>query len=156
MDFVIGPLLNWLIANVFSVASVLVQAVATFAVIYSVLALRNQLRLQVFLEYTRRFDEIRFPDDSFLARWADLGPKRARKAERAFRKYFDLCSQEWWLHHTGKIENRVWEVWARGMADIVNTPGGRHAWKVIRPDYQNVFPGFALFMDGLLRDEKKS
>jgi hypothetical protein len=149
LDFLIGPLLNWLIANAFSVASVLVQVIATFAVVYSVLALRNQLRLQVFLEYTRRFDEIEFQDGGFQSAWTQLTPKQARKAERAFRKYFDLCSQEWWLHHTGKIENRVWEVWARGMADIVNTPGGRHAWKVIQPEYQTVFPGFASFIDEL-------
>ena len=154
MEPVIGSLLTWLIANAFSVTSVLVQAIATFAVVYSVLALRNQLRLQVFLEYTRRFDEIDFQEDGFRLPWTQLTPRRARKAERAFRKYFDLCSQEWWLHHTGKIENRVWHVWARGMADIVNTPGGRYAWKAIQPEYLNVFPGFASFIDDLVSNDK--
>ena len=154
MDFLIGSLLTWLVANVFSVASVLVQVIATFAVVYSVLALRNQLRLQVFLEYTRRFDEIEFQNGGFQCAWTQLTPKQAHKAERAFRKYFDLCSQEWWLHHTGKIENRVWDVWARGMADIVNTPGGRYAWKVIQPEYHNVFPGFASFIDELVSEKK--
>jgi hypothetical protein len=141
---------QWVLQNLLTVLASAGSLVATGAVIYSLVVLRNQLRLQVFLEYTRRFDEIKFPDGSFTARWVDLDPKRARKSQRAFRKYFDLCSQEWWLHHTGKIENRVWDVWARGMADIVNTPGGRYAWTVIQPEYQNVFPGFALFIDKLL------
>jgi hypothetical protein len=124
--------------------------VATGAVVYSLIVLRNQLRLQVFLEYTRRFDEIEFPEGAFVEPWPRLTKKRARKAERAFRKYFDLCSQEWWLHQSGKIESRVWGVWARGMADIVATAGGRHAWQTIRPEYQNVFPGFASFIDEFL------
>lgn len=124
--------------------------VATGAVVYSLIVLRNQLRLQVFLEYTRRFDEIEFPEGAFVEPWPRLTKKRARKAERAFRKNFDLCSQEWWLHQSGKIESRVWEVWARGMADIVATAGGRHAWQTIRPEYQNVFPGFASFIDEFL------
>jgi len=141
---------QWVLQNLLTVLASAGSLVATGAVIYSLVVLRNQLRLQVFLEYTRRFDEIKFPDGSFTSRWVDLDPKRARKSQRAFRKYFDLCSQEWWLHHTGKIENRVWDVWARGMADIVNTPGGRYAWTVIQPEYQNVFPGFALFIDKLL------
>jgi hypothetical protein len=140
---------QWVLQNLLTVLASAGSLVATGAVIYSLVVLRNQLRLQVFLEYTRRFDEIKFPDGSFTARWVDLDPKRARKSQRAFRKYFDLCSQEWWLHHTGKIENRVWEVWVRGMADIINTPGGRHAWKVIQPEYQTVFPGFASFIDEL-------
>jgi len=124
--------------------------VATGAVVYSLIVLRNQLRLQVFLEYTRRFDEIEFPEGAFVEPWPRLTKKRARKAERAFRKYFDLCSQEWWLHQSVKIESRVWEVWARGMADIVATAGGRHAWQTIRPEYQNVFPGFASLIDEFL------
>jgi hypothetical protein len=124
--------------------------VATGAVVYSLIVLRNQLRLQVFLEYTRRFDEIEFPEGAFVEPWPRLTKKRARKAERAFRKYFDLGSQEWWLHQSGKIESRVWEVWARGMADIVATAGGRHAWQTIRPEYQNVFPGFASLIDEFL------
>ena len=146
---------QWVLQNLLTVLASAGSLVATGAVIYSLVVLRNQLRLQVFLEYTRRFDEIRFPDGSFVTKWIDLAPKQARRSERAFRKYFDLCSQEWWLHHTGKIENRVWEVWARGMADIVGTSGGQYAWKVIRPEYQNVFPGFAQFIDGLLHTEKK-
>jgi hypothetical protein len=141
---------GWVLQNLLTVLASAGSLVATGAVVYSLIVLRNQLRLQVFLEYTRRFDEIEFPEGAFVEPWPRLTKKRARKAERAFRKYFDLCSQEWWLHQSGKIESRVWEVWARGMADIVATAGGRHAWQTIRPEYQNVFPGFASFIDEFL------
>lgn len=141
---------GWILQNLLTVLASAGSLVATGAVVYSLIVLRNQLRLQVFLEYTRRFDEIEFPQGAFVEPWPRLTKKRARKAERAFRKYFDLCSQEWWLHQSGKIESRVWEVWARGMADIVATAGGRHAWQTIRPEYQNVFPGFASFIDEFL------
>ena len=141
---------GWILQNLLTVLASAGSLVATGAVVYSLIVLRNQLRLQVFLEYTRRFDEIEFPEGAFVEPWPRLTKKRARKAERAFRKYFDLCSQEWWLHQSGKIESRVWEVWARGMSDIVATAGGRHAWQTIRPEYQNVFPGFASFIDEFL------
>ena len=141
---------GWILQNLLTVLASAGSLVATGAVVYSLIVLRNQLRLQVFLEYTRRFDEIEFPEGAFVEPWPRLTKKRARKAERAFRKYFDLCSQEWWLHQSGKIESRVWGVWARGMADIVATAGGRHAWQTIRPEYQNVFPGFASFIDEFL------
>ncbi len=141
---------GWILQNLLTVLASAGSLVATGAVVYSLIVLRNQLRLQVFLEYTRRFDEIEFPEGAFVEPWPRLTKKRARKAERAFRKYFDLCSQEWWLHQSGKIESRVWEVWARGMADIVATAGGRHAWQTIRPEYQNVFPGFASLIDEFL------
>jgi hypothetical protein len=146
----LDDLSGWIFQNLLTVLASAGSLVATGAVIYSLVVLRNQLRLQVFLEYTRRFDEIEFPEGAFADPWPRLTKKRARKAERAFRKYFDLCSQEWWLHQSGKIESRVWEVWARGMADIVATGGGRHAWQAIRPEYQNVFPGFASFIDDFL------
>ena len=146
----LDDLSGWVLQNLLTVLASAGSLVATGAVVYSLIVLRNQLRLQVFLEYTRRFDEIEFPEGAFADPWPRLTKKRARKAERAFRKYFDLCSQEWWLHQSGKIESRVWEVWARGMADIVATAGGRHAWQAIRPEYQNVFPGFASFIDDFL------
>lgn len=146
----LDDLSRWVLQNLLTVLASAGSLVATGAVVYSLIVLRNQLRLQVFLEYTRRFDEIEFPDGAFADPWPSLSKRRARKAERAFRKYFDLCSQEWWLHQSGKIEGRVWEVWSRGMADIVTTPGGHHAWQTIRPEYQNVYPGFASFIDEFL------
>jgi hypothetical protein len=81
---------RWVLQNFLTVLASAGSLVATGAVVYSLIVLRNQLRLQVFLEYTRRFDEISFPEGAFAEPWPSLTKRRARKAERAFRKYFDL------------------------------------------------------------------
>lgn len=57
----VGDQSGWVLQNLLTVLASTGSLVATIAVVYSLTMLRNQLRLQVFLEYTRRFDEIEFP-----------------------------------------------------------------------------------------------
>lgn len=125
--------------------------IATGAVLYSLIVLRNQLRLQVFLEYTRRFDDIQFAPEHFNIIWTEMSPEQSTAAQVAFRKYFDLCSQEWWLNQTGKIESGVWKVWSRGIEETINSRGGSFAWGQMRSSYGAVFPGFSSYVDSLKR-----
>jgi len=131
------------------VIQLVLSLVAAVAVIYSLAQVRAELRLQVFFEYTRRFDQISasLPAGALDRPWVELPVEDAARTEAAMRQYIDLCSQEWWLNSAGRIDRGVWEVWERAIAEMLATPGGSYAWQTLRPGYLNVFPGFAAFMD---------
>jgi hypothetical protein len=40
----------------------------------------------------------------------------------AFREYFNLCSEEKWLHDNRKLDRSTWQVWVRTMQVVAQFP----------------------------------
>jgi hypothetical protein len=132
--------------TVASVAAVVVSALAIFAGLRSV---RDQLRVSVFLTYTERYAKImnsipfeaRQPGSSY-----QLGSRPDRERTRvlaAFREYFNLCSEEKWLHDHRKIDHATWEIWVRGMQVVANFPSFKSCWETLAFEYH----GYKEFQD---------
>lgn len=81
---------------------------------------KRQYEFQFFAEYTRRYQDIilHMPDNDKDPRWL-----------KYVQLYFDLCSEEFYLHEEGLISNRVWQLWVEGMQDILKRESFRNAWK---------------------------
>jgi hypothetical protein len=98
--------------------------------------LSNQLRLQTFSEYTKRYQDIilHFPeqvnDDQFNIR--DLPPEKYEATMRYMRAYFDLCFEEFWLHEKGFVDGEWWDMWKGGMTTAFSRPAFRDAWEIVR------------------------
>lgn len=116
--------------------------------------IRAQLWLMTFSEYTRRYSDIvkSLPPDARRPGPAvELGklPVELRDGLlTAMRSYFNLCSEELFLHIQRRIDETTWKIWETGMRDTSTLPYFRAAWAELRGEYQ-FYPEFQRFVDQL-------
>jgi hypothetical protein len=100
--------------------------------------LNNQLKLNFFADYTKRYQEIilNFPENINEAKfdYSSLPEEEKNKTLRYMRVYFDLCSEEFDLWRAGYIENRIWENWKEGIEFAFSKKAFIDAWKIISLD----------------------
>lgn len=127
------------------IAAVVISALAIVAALNNV---RDQLRVTIFLTYTERYAKVmngvpfdaRQPGSKYRL---SLRPEEERiRVLGAFREYFNLCSEEMWLHQQHRIDRATWTVWERGMQQVARFPTFREAWEVLGPEYYETFQCF--------------
>jgi hypothetical protein len=123
-------LADWGVAA--SVAAVVVSAIA---VVVALKGVRDQLRTATFLAYTERYGKI-MAEVPYAARRPGSGYRLDKVAmqERidvlsAFRDYFNLCSEELWLHSIGRIDAKTWQIWRLGIRQVMEFPCYEEIWK---------------------------
>lgn len=137
-----------MLLTVAGVGSFLVGAAAVAVAIKGV---RDQLWLQTFSEYTRRYAEIvkvlpsesRDPNGNF-----DVESLRAAErgvVENAARAYINLCSEEFYLHGRGRIDKETWNIWRLSMEDVFRLPWLRQTWLSVQQEYR-YYPEFCAFL----------
>jgi hypothetical protein len=138
--------------TVASLAAVVVSALAILAGLKSV---RDQLRIAIFLEYTKRYGKI-MQDMPYEAREPGSGytlasqPKdERRRVLGVLREYLNLCSEEKWLHDHHRIDHPTWSIWKYGMQDVARFPCFRDAWEILSPEYE-AYGDFQDFVTKLL------
>lgn len=85
---------------------ILVVAIASIVVTHIMDA--KQRKLQMFAEYTRRYQDIfmNMPDDIYNGT-----AKIDTRTKRYMRLYFDLCSEEFHLWQNKEVPDEVWNLW---------------------------------------------
>lgn len=124
--------------------------VAIAGLIYQSHATRKQVKLQNFIEYTKRYQEIilNFPENineqsfSFDA----LSQEVKNKTMRYMRAYFDLCFEEFTLHEKNFIDNDLWSIWRGGMEVAFSKSAFKQAWAAIKTDTK-FGSGFEAFVE---------
>lgn len=104
----------------------------------------NRLKNDFFTEYTRRYQEIKlhlpigFFEENGLQE--ALGEDELRYA----RALFDLFSEEYYLHKSGKLEDEVWDEWKEEMLQTLKLPAVVTAWErlVVPSDQYSEFRAF--------------
>jgi hypothetical protein len=130
--------------------------VASAAVYFAVAGVRDQLRLQTFAEYTRRYGDIfgslssvaRDPGSDFAL--ADLDEADRDRHLNIARSYFNLCSEEYYLHKRRRIDRDTWAIWCQGMTEVMRLRWLRAAWISLGSEYSYV-PEFAEFFEARMR-----
>jgi len=96
----------------------------------------RQARMQTFLAYTQRYQDIMASlpisieyDDFSLD---TLEAEEKESALRWIRAYYDLCSEEFYLKEQHLVDAAVWHLWESGMTDSLRKPAFRQAWKIIQ------------------------
>ena len=125
-----------------AVASVATVIVAVIALAVAVKGVRDQLRVSVFLTYTDRYAKVmrgvpfdsRRPGSNY--RLASRPNDERIRVLEAFREYFNLCSEEIWLHDQGRIDNDTWKVWERGMRQVAMFPYFLEVWEALAFEYE--------------------
>lgn len=117
-----------------------ILAVAIISILYSQWNDRKQRKLQMYAEYTRRYQDIfmNMPDDIYNGT-AEID----ERTKKYMRFYFDLCSEEYHLWQEGFVKNKVWELWVEGMQIETDREIFHQAWDAIKkeynPDFRNYF-----------------
>ena len=114
------------------------------------LALANQRhKFQFFSEYTRRYQDLilHIPFD------IDNLPLDNNDVKSFMRLYFDLCSEEFYLHSQGVIDDEVWKLWTEGMKTVMKREKFQTAWKSMGASYHD--QSFVKFMHHQIMDNQQ-
>ena len=132
--------------TVSDIAQLGVLAVTAVAVRVSLRGLRDQLWLQTFSEYTRRYVEsidllpagARRP----YGEWdfSDLSDPIRQALVIAVRHYLNLCSEEFYLHSRRRIDADTWDVWIAGMRSTMRLPAFRDGWRLVGARVRSTTP----------------
>ena len=109
---------------------------------------KSEFEFQVFIEYTRRYQEIilNFPENINIEKFKF--PKEKEKKDkilRYMRAYFDLCSEEYFLKETDNVlKVKHWKNWKKGMEKAFTKTAFKESWKIINKDasYNDDFKNF--------------
>ena len=124
------------IGNLISSSAAFVAILALFLQSRST---RKQLKLQNFIEYTKRYQEIilHFPeninDSNFKLESLPTDEVRDR-TKRYMRAYFDLCFEEYILHQKKFIDKDLWSIWEGGMKTAFSKPAFLESWSLVKKD----------------------
>lgn len=112
------------ISDLLTLATIIVVAVTGFIQIRQ---MYKQTRLSSFAEYTKRYQDIllSLPSTYFTDSFSvdRLSDEQREDISKRIRVYFDLCSEEYFLHREGYIPAAVWNEWEQG---ILSNLGLKH------------------------------
>ena len=136
-------------------STVIGSVAAAAAILVAVYVYNRQMNVQVFLEYTKRFDEVMttFPE---YARWArrDLDaapPHESPELTVAVLRYLNLCAEEFYLQRRGCLARDVWRIWEDELKSTLCSPLVQREWNVLQREFFN-FPEFVAFVERTQRE----
>ncbi len=121
------------------------------------LILNEQLKLNFFSDYTKRYQEIvlNFPENINQKDFdfSKLSEETRNKTLRYMRTYFDLCSEELDLFQAGYIHERIWRNWKEGIEFAFSKKAFIDAWHIIELD-TIYYPEFSKWVNEVITTEK--
>jgi hypothetical protein len=113
----------------------------------------NQMNAQVFLQYAKRYDEIMnsFPKSARLARINSNKalPKQNGELTVCALRYFNLCSEEFYLYQSKYLSQKVWDIWRDEMIRTWRTPLFRREWVKLVDEF-DAYSEFQSFVNNSL------
>ena len=114
---------------------------------------RRQTNAQVFLEYTKRYENIMesFPTNALPARLALEGtpPPQSTELSLALLRYLNLSSEEFYLQSKGYLAKEIWLIWEGELTRTLRSPLMRREWKELRSEFDS-YPEFLTYVDSTL------
>ena len=117
-----------------------------FSVISIIIAVRLhhlQQQWNFFTEYTRRYHEI----------MVHLYDNNNTHHTEYYRLYFDLCSEEYYLHKKNYLPQKVWKMWEDGMKLMAKHQSLETTWRDSRCLYNKQF---IQFFEDIIKDSKSN
>lgn len=123
-----------------STAAIIVSAILSRQSIKASLEMvREQNQIQMFAEYTRRYQDIimNMPQSVF-----EGDATLDKNVLRYMSLYFNLCSEEHDLYSKGAISADVWTKWLSGFSIVMKQAVYQLAWQHERSNYNTTFRSF--------------
>ena len=112
---------------------------AEIGLIHGVRVYRRQMNAQLFLEYTRRYEETMaaFPHDHRSSRFDLDGepPETSPDLSAAVLRYLNLCSEEFYLWKRGYLSRGIWRIWEDELKRTLKSPLLQREWKALRREF---------------------
>ena len=138
------PTIAWLCATAkemkapewIAALTALVTMAGVVVVYLQLRALSQQIKLQHFSDYTKRYQEIalHFPEDINVGDFVLAGRPDYAQTMRYMRAYFDLSYEEWDLNRMKLVDPRFWSGWKGGIKTAFSKPAFQQAWQIVRTD----------------------
>jgi hypothetical protein len=130
------------LSQVVALTSVATLLVAAGAIYFSLRAVRHQLWLQTFTEFTRRYSDlaVELPgaarDPAEQRSLAQFESEDQTRLLRFGRGYFNLCSEEHFLRSRKRIDEETWQIWCHGIDDMLRLAWLRDLWSELKHEYE--------------------
>ena len=114
-----------------------------------VLMYRRQMNAQLFLEYTKRYEDIMnaFPADSRDARLkidCDT-PKESDELTLVILRYLNLSSEEFYLWKSRYLSQEIWRIWEDELLRTLRTPLLMREWLKLKHEFES-YPAFSTYV----------
>ena len=111
------------IASVLQAAALLLTVTS---ILWGVRVYRRQMNAQLFLEFTRRYDEVMrtYPEDTRSARLDSSQAPSSQSDEltAAVLRYLNLCSEEFYLRQRRYLAKDIWTIWEAEIQRTLQSP----------------------------------
>jgi len=137
--------------TILTAASIFVAVIAfLWGVIWGVKSYRDQMNAQLFLEFTKRFEEVMqsFPKSAWSARLNIEGkpPAKSKALSLSVLRYLNLCSEEYYLYKKGWLHREIWKIWESELIRTLQTPLFIREWKTLAGEFES-YPKFKEYVD---------
>lgn len=116
-----------------------IGVITLVCLIAQIYILNKQLKLSFFSEYTKRYQEIilGLPTDINDAEfdYDNLSIEERNHVLKYMRVYFDLCSEEYYLHRYKSLDKSVWRNWEEGIIHSMSRRAYKDAWMIINESH---------------------
>ena len=130
-----------------STAAIIVSAwMSRKSILASMKMVKGQNQIQMFAEYTKRYQEIIVNMPRCIYEGCD---EVNDDVLRYMQLFFNLCSEEHDLWTKGAISDDVWEKWLSGIKVNMNRPVYEKAWSIEKENY-SMNPSFIEFLDSCI------
>lgn len=139
------------IIQIGTLGSIIIGVIAfLWGVIWGVTSYTRQMTAQVFLEYTKRYDEIMqsFPPDAWVARpnIESVLPNASPELSISVLRYLNLCSEEYYLCQRGYLSKEIWGIWEAELKRTLRTPLFRREWQELCGEFE-AYPAFRSYVE---------
>lgn len=127
--------------------------IAAFSLFFGVYIYRKQTNIQIFLEYTKRYENIMdsFPADARFYRMNTEKklPEESLELTIAVLKYLNLCSEEYYLRETGQLSKKIWNIWKEELERTLRSNLVRREWPKIKSEFAS-YSKFQKYVEKIL------
>jgi len=112
----------------------------------------RQMNAQLFLEFTKRYDEVMSPLRSAGLHGDLSSDESADNADfdHVLLRYLNLCSEEFCLYTNHFMSKRIWIIWEAGISRTIRSRNVLSRWATLKAEFVS-FPAFVAWIDSLQR-----
>ncbi|MBC7876958.1 MAG: hypothetical protein H7Y59_07280 [Anaerolineales bacterium] len=140
-----------------TIFNIIPSLIAALAFIWGVFSYRNQMHAQLFMEFTKRFEEVMqsFPKNAWSARFDIDGksPAKSKELSLSVLRYLNLSSEEYYLQKNRWLPKEVWKIWEGELIRTLRSPLFIREWEKLSKEFET-YPEFTKYVNDKQKNVK--
>jgi hypothetical protein len=154
MEVITYVLENWL--SIASIIAFFTLLLALLAIYVQIKTCNMQLSAQSYISYTQKYDSlIESIPGSYWEKKDEENftfPVDNEALRKKLHGYFQLCCQQFYLQHNNFINDSIWKMWKREIAENLSQNSMRLFWDNNEKKYYKNYPEFEDFVKNVQDD----